>query len=599
MADNLRLQEWHSTQAWIDEKAGVGLGQVNIGILATDPQPVHSNDGQLTAVFFGELYYAESLRRQASAQASDAELILHLYETQGEQFINALEGVFVLAVWDAGKGSLLVANDRFGLLPTYYACYDGQLVFAPQMQAILADPAFDGKLDMTALAQFMRFQRLLGDRTFFEKLHLLPYGSLLTFSIAKGDIHVAHYWDFDKIPAWQAGTNFDDAVVEAGRLLRRSVETRVKGSQHLGVYLSGGLDSRTLAGFASQVCPSIVTLTYGVPNCRDVYYAGRIARRLKTRHHFFPLADGKWLRCHLDTHLKITEGFTTWTHSHAAVTLEPARGLMEINLTGYGGDQVLGGRALDYAPLLISAPDDIAVDCQAFAYLNQRFSWPGITEAEERYLYTPETFAAICGQALESMKRELNHFRLFPAACLWDFFCTIYQGTRLSNLNVLHQRAFFEARYPFYDYALVDWIYSMPLEHRLSDRLYLAVINREIPRVTWVPRDINDQLLTDHRLIRQAHGQWQKVRRYITGRQRRSIHEDPEGWLRHDLRDWAESLLFSRRTLERGIFNPAFLHSIFERHMSGREIHTIGKIAPIMTYEMMLRRFFDGSKESV
>ncbi len=148
-------------------------------------------------------------------------------------------------------------------------------------------------------------------------------------------------------------------------------------------------------------------------------------------------------------------------------------------------------------------------------------------------------------------------------------------------------------RYPFCDYALIDFVYSMPVEYRLKDRLYLVVINREIPAVTWVPRDTDEQLLVDRQWIRQAHGLWQKVCRRITGQQRRIIHEDPEGWLRRDLRDWAEALLFDPRTLERGIFSPAFLRSIFERHMSGHEVHTIGKIAPIMTYEMMLRRFYD------
>jgi len=135
----------------------------------------------------------------------------------------------------------------------------------------------------------------------------------------------------------------------------------------------------------------------------------------------------------------------------------------------------------------------------------------------------------------------------------------------------------------------------MPPEYRLHDRLYLDVINREIPAVTWVPRSTDGRLLVNRRFIRQAHGLWQAVRQRVTREHHRIIHEDPEGWLRRDLRDWAEELLFDPRTLARGIFSPVFLRSIFERHMSGHEMHTIGKIAPIMTYEMMLRRFYDES----
>jgi asparagine synthase (glutamine-hydrolysing) len=501
--------------------------------------------------------------------------------------------VFVLAIWDRNRQELIVANDRFGLCPLLYAHYNGVLAFAPEVEGILADPAFEKRLDLTGLAQFFRFQRLLGDRTFFEGLHVLPYASMLRFDQANDRVEVSHYWDFDQIPAWPASATFDDAVVEAGRLLRRAVDVRTQGGYRIGVYLSGGLDSRTLLGFASQICPPVVSLTYGVPGCRDAHYAERIARRLNSPHHFFPLVDGRWMREAADFHLQVTGGFAVWTHGHAAPTFMPGRDLMDVNLTGFGGDQVLGGRGLTYAPLLLTASDDVAFTCQAFSYLNQVFSWPGITEVEERSLYTPETYAQVAGRAWDSLREELERFSGFPHARRWDFFTTIHQGTRLSNLNVVYQRSFFEARYPFCDYALVDFVYSMPVEYRLNDRLYLDVINREIPAVTWVPRNTDGRLLVNRRWIRQAHGLWQAVCQRITREHRRIIHEDPEGWLRRDLREWAEELLFDPRTLARGIFNPAFLRSIFERHMSGHEVHTIGKIAPIMTYEMMLRCFYD------
>ncbi|MBU0704001.1 MAG: hypothetical protein KKC18_09090, partial [Chloroflexi bacterium] len=277
MADGLRLREWTRTQVWSDEQTGAGLGQVNIGFFSTDAQPSRSENGVLAVVFFGELYYTEPLRRQLAGEGyslelgSEAELILHLYQAKGESFIHDLEGVFVLALWDAERNRLLVANDRFGLVPTYYAHYDGMLIFAPEVKGILADPAFEKRLDLTSMAQFLRFQRLLGDYTFFEGLHLLPYGSLLRFDQASDTLAVSHYWDFDQIPVWSAGADFGDAVAETSRLLRQAVNVRTQGKHRIGVYLSGGLDSRTLLGFASQICPPVVSLTYGVPNCRDAH----------------------------------------------------------------------------------------------------------------------------------------------------------------------------------------------------------------------------------------------------------------------------------------------------------------------------------------
>jgi asparagine synthase (glutamine-hydrolysing) len=599
MAESLRLREWTRTQVWAEEQPGVGLGQVNIGLFSADAQPFQSEDEALAVVFFGELYYTEPLRRQLAADGysltlgTEAELICRLYQAKEESFIHDLQGIFVLALWDGKRGRLLVANDRFGLIPTYYANVDGKLVFAPEVKGILSDPAFEKRLDLTGMAQFFRFQRLLGDHTFFEGLHLLPHASLLRFDQASNSVDISHYWYFDQIPTWPAGATFDDAVEETGRLLRRAVQARTQGEHQVGVYLSGGLDSRTLLGLASQIHPPIVSLTYGVPNSRDVHYATRIARRVGSPHHLFLHADGHWVRDEADFHLEVTEGFTTWVHNHAAPTLMPARDLMDVNLTGFIGDGLLGARALTFATDIMDVVDDVDFIARMYVHYTQLFCWPGYTESEARLLFSETFYPQVRDLAFQSMSRELSKLEKFDFTHRLGFFNVIHQGTRLSNLNVVYQRAFFEARYPFCDYALAEFIYSMPIEYRLHDRLYLAMINREIPEVVWIPRNTDQLPLTDHRSVRQALNLWLKVRRRINKRQLRTIHEDPEGWLRRDLRNWAEELLFDRRTLERGIFNPAFLRSIFERHMSGREEHTIGKIAPIMTFEMMLRRFYD------
>ncbi|MBN1179507.1 MAG: hypothetical protein JXD18_09860 [Anaerolineae bacterium] len=587
MADALRLFEWAQAQTWAG--AGVGLGQVNIGLFSTDPQPLHSEDGTLSGVFFGELYRPALPRGEGSEIAH----IFRLYRERGDALLRDLEGVFVFALWDAARGHLLVANDRLGLIPTYYAHFDGRLVFAPQVKAILSDARFEKQLDLTAMAQFLRFQRLLGDRTFFEGVSLLPHGSLLRYVPAEDRLTVEHYWDFDQIPAWPAGATFEDAVVETGRLLRRAVEVRTGGEHRLGVYLSGGLDSRTLLALAAQIRPPVVSLTYGVPDCRDMYYARRIARRVGSPHHAFPLHDGRWVRGEVGLHLEITEGFVTWTHCHAAVTLRPGRELMDVNLSGFFGDQAVGARAIDHSPKAFGAVDALDFAVRMYDDFVNHYAWPGLTDAEERLLFSERFAPQLQGRAWASFLELTGHLNGCAPERKIDWLASLYQSGRLSNMNLVYQRAFFEARYPFCDYDLVDWVYAMPVDYRLNDRLYLEVMRREVPEVTWIPRDTDERLLVRPGFVRSAHGVYQKVRRRITGRTLRTIHEDPEGWLRHDLREWAEDVLLGERALGRGFYNPAFVRSLFERHMSGRQVHTIGQIAPLMTYEMMLRRFYD------
>ncbi|GAB4524208.1 MAG: hypothetical protein Fur0018_07560 [Anaerolineales bacterium] len=597
MGTRCTLHPWFQVQTWQDGRAS--LGQVNIGMFSAGEQPAHR--GHIHAVFFGELYNAEALHQELQhagdlpAPADEAALVAALYARQGADFPARLEGVFAAAVWDAARGELLLANDRMGLIPHYYAHLDGSLAFAPQVAAISSLPGFHKELDLDAVADFIRFQRLLGDKTFFTGIRLLPYGSLLRYRPADDHLEVTHYWDFDHTPAWN-GASFDETVEETARLLDAAVDKRLRPAWKNGVYLSGGLDSRTILGFAHRLGARLPSVTYGHPHSRDVHYAMQLAHRLGSPHRFFPQPDGRWMRNFAPIHLRAIEGQQAFLHAHASITLGAVReeGIMQVNLSGFNGDQLVGGRAMTYASKAVQAVDDTAFLAHWYHDLNQRFSWPGITEAEEKLLYTPSWYAQMRERAFESLRTALRPYLRYPLDRRVDFFALIHQGARLSNLNVVYQRGWFEARYPFCDYALLDFIHSMPTAYRIGDRLYLAVISRAIPKVTRVPRESDGLLPTTNTLRRQSHAWVQRIRRHLPfAPQEQILHGDPEDWLRHDLRDWAADILFDARTLERGIFSPDFLRSIYNRHMSGKELWTIGKIAPLITLEMTLRTFFD------
>lgn len=604
MAAALQIRPWVQTPVWADEAGGAGLGQANIGIFGTEQQPARNTAGVIAFVF-GEFYNAETLQgeMQKSGHAcqddSPAELVLRIYEVHGEALPGLLEGCFALAVWDAPRQKLILANDRLGLLPHYYAHFDGKLAFAPLVNAILRATDFERRLNLDAVAQFLRFQRLLGDNTFFEGLHLLPYGSILVYEAASDRLSVRHYWDFDQIPSWTPGVSFEEAVVETGRLLRRAVQKRLAGPYRPGVYLSGGLDSRTILGFGSQMGAKLPSVTYGFPTSDDVTYARQLARHLGSPNHFFPQENGRWLKDFADLHLTITEGHTSFIHAHASLALEASRQWLDVNLMGFNGDQFLGARAVEHATAAVNAPDDLAFLAILYQNFTHDFSWPGLTESEEKLLYRPEMYAQMRERAFESLRQELRPYLRFAPPQRLDYFTTVYQGTRLSNLNAIYMRAFFEVRYPFCDAALSDFVLSMPIEYRLHDRLYLAVISREIPAVTRIPRDTDGLLPTDRQWVRKAHALGRKIDRHLIQPLRphrpawQRLHGDPENWLRNDLGEWAAGILFDPRTTSRAFFDPAFVRSLLERHLRGKELWTVGKVAPLVTFEMMLRRFYD------
>ena len=594
-------RDWYVVETYADEQQGLGLGRIGIGIFNQERQPIRSEDGNLLIFLSGEFYNALELRRDLEAKGypfrdnSDLELVLRLYQERGDAFIHDLEGVFALLIWNRARQELIVANDRLGLYPTYYANYDGKLVFAPETKGILCDPDFRKELNLTALAEYMRFQHLLGDKTFFESIRLLPSASLLTYDLSTASCSIRPYWTFDDIP-YRPDVSFDEAVEEAGRLLRRAVQRLSGDAYRLGVYLSGGLDSRTILGLVER--RPVASLTYGVRNCRDVYYARRIAKAVGSDHHWFDIPNGEWVKEHVDFHLDLTEGFHSWIHAHGISTLPQARQLMDVSLTGWGGGTVMGHNDT-IEPLQLCAVDDAAFVTRLFYLFNQKYTWPSLTEAEEGLLYCEPIRNKVRGLAFDSFRAEVSSYLGYRTDVRGEYFYINNHCRRLTQNLVTFTRSHVEVRFPFFDYDLFEFLYSLPALLRGHRKMYRAVIQREIPRLAHIPYDHDEFLPTTHSWMRGVHAVALKLKRRFNRHlwplfpERYTLYADYENYLRGELCDWAEDILFDECTTERGIFAPAFLRTLMDRHLSGLEEWTIGKIAPIITYEMMLRRLHD------
>ncbi len=587
-------RDWFVADSFVDRERNLAIGRIGIGIFNTAPQPVWNSTRTVAMTMAGELYNRDALSRNGAAE-SDEQVVLGLYERLKDNFVSRLNGAFVIAIWDKTRNCLLIANDRFGSYPLFYTCHAGCLIFAPEMKGILCDDTFPRKLDLTALAQYIRFQHLLGQRTFFEDIELLPSASLLVYDLSTASCRVRPYWTFDDIP-YHPEVSFDEVVEEVGRLLRRAVQRLSGDAYRPGVYLSGGLDSRTILGMIER--RPVVSLAYGTRDCRDVYYARRIAKAMGSDHHWFDLSGGGWVKEHVDFHLDLVEGFHSWIHAHGISTLPQARQLMDVNLTGWGGGTVMGHND-SIEPLQISAVDDAALIVRLFYMFNQKYTWPSITEPEENLLYREPIRRKVLGLAFDSFRAEMSRYLNCRPDVRGEYFYIRNHCGRLTQNMVTFMRSHVEVRFPFLDYDLFEFLYSLPAPLRGHRTMYRAVIQREIPQLAYIPYDHDELLPTTQPLIGGMHTLGVKLKRRFNRHlwpifpARPTLYADYENYLRCELRPWAEDILFDRRTTERGIFNPAFLRTLMDRHLSGLEEWTIGKIAPVITYEMMLRRFYD------
>jgi asparagine synthase (glutamine-hydrolysing) len=593
MASAMSHRDWFVTENISNDELNLAIGRIGIGIFNRTPQPVWNAAHTIALVMAGEFYDMDKPKDHLS-ETSDEQIALALYESLGDEFVNQLNGAFIIAIWDKPRYQLLIANDRFGLYPLYYAHYNGRFIFAPEMKGILCDPDFHRKLDLTALAEYMRFQHLLGDKTFFEGLKLLPNASLLRYNIQTDQLIIRPYWDFSRIPSLPMNLTFAEATEEAGRLLEAAINRLTTGDYRFGVYLSGGLDSRVILGLINQDIFPITTITFGQQGCRDVAYAQKLASKVGTQHHFFEFPDGKWVKDFADLHLKLTEGFHSWIHAHGISILDQVRPLLEINLTGYGGAE------LNWEdPALLQARDDISFSSRLFHLLCQEVTWSSTDEAEERFLFSPKIATQMYGLAFDSFRGELAKYEHLPYPQRAAYLSRFTSDRRLFQYYTVFHRSYFEQRFPFADYAYTEFIYALPPEMLFKRKLRRAVILNRMRPLACIPYDKDNLPITNHEVFRIAAKLVQKSKSYINNHivpiftEYTTLYADYENWLRNELREWGESILLGERTLQRGIFNPDYLHSLWKRHLSGLEPDMIGKIAPIMTYEMMLRRFYD------
>jgi asparagine synthase (glutamine-hydrolysing) len=246
---------------------GVALGHRRLSIidLETGQQPMSTADGRYTTVFNGEIYNFQELRRELEGQGvrfrtrSDTEVLLEAYAAWGRGALEKLRGMFAFAVWDAHERRLFAARDRLGVKPLYYAQLPEELIFASEMKGLLAHPDIMRELDHTALDDFLTYLYVPAPRTIFRGISELPPAHWLEWQ--DGRLRLERYWDVEFDPDKR---DFLGTVQELQHALHEAVGVRLVSDVPLGVFLSGGIDSSTVAALmARQVAEPVRAFTLG------------------------------------------------------------------------------------------------------------------------------------------------------------------------------------------------------------------------------------------------------------------------------------------------------------------------------------------------
>jgi len=327
----------------------VTLGFCRLAIIDLSPlgnQPMPNEDGSVQLVFNGEIYNFQELRRDLEGKGhrfrsqADSEVIVHAYEEWGKDFLDHLQGMFALALWDQKDQRLILARDRLGIKPLYYTFQKGRLAFASEIKALLEIPEIRPRVNLQALYDYLGFEFVPSPLTMFEGIEKLPPGNRLIFQ--KGTATREVYWDLNR-----PGTSLsqEEAVAELRRLLQETVAKHLISDVPLGVFLSGGLDSSTLVALMRRLGVSPLrtfSIGYPDPSFSELPYAEIVAKAFDTEHTVLmipevTLEDLKKAVWHLD------EPMTDLSALPLYLVCREAKKYVTVCLSGEGGDEVFAG----------------------------------------------------------------------------------------------------------------------------------------------------------------------------------------------------------------------------------------------------------------
>src|ERR1043165_4588747 len=257
MRDVLRHRGPDGAGLWIDGPVGLGHRRLSIVDLAGGHQPMANEDESVWITYNGEIYNHAALRPGLEAAGhvyrtrSDTETILHLYEEDGERCVEKLQGMFAFAIWDKNHGRLLLARDRLGIKPLYYAITDDEIVFASEIKAILASGAVRPEFNEAVLPEFLANRFVAGDETFFRGIHKLIPGRTFSWSMPDG-VARRRYWK-PPAPDERTDVSLERAASDVRDRLSAVVRSHLMSDVPLGLFLSGGLDSSAIAALMARV----------------------------------------------------------------------------------------------------------------------------------------------------------------------------------------------------------------------------------------------------------------------------------------------------------------------------------------------------------
>lgn len=591
MVDRLVHRGPDESGLFVNKTHTVCLGHRRLSIidLHTGRQPLGNQDGSVTVAFNGEIYGFQALRRELEERghrfrtATDTEVIVHLYEDDGEEALHRLTGMFAIALWDEDNQCLLLARDRLGKKPLYYAIGPDALVFASEIDPLTLVPWLSRDIDELALDRFLTLGYIPAPATIYSGVQKLEAGEYLV--VRKGNLQRRHYWSLNAVPPTSA-VAWPDAKAELVRRVRQATRVRLVSDVPIGCFLSGGVDSSIVLAMMAELSDRPVR-TFSMGFVEEQYselpYARTLARHFGTDHHEYVLEpNGVEVLDRLISH--VGEPFADSSCLPTWYLAEMTRKSVPVALTGDGGDELFGGyrwystgrllnrlavvppavwRVIGRLSSLSSAAGLRRVTKLAdvltlhpggrYARLRQQ-----MTSETKKRIYAPEFFARTQGEALGWLAQRYDampgddQLNRMMAADLASYMAEDLL-VKVDRMSMAHS---LECRSPLLDIDVVTLALQMPSALKIAGPL-ISTNQRTSVGGKWILREAFRDRFPEGFLERPKQG----------------FGVPLERWFKSHMRDLLYERVLNGTVLQSRRFNLKALHRLVEEHFEGRADH--------------------------
>jgi asparagine synthase (glutamine-hydrolysing) len=565
----------------------IGLGSRRLSIIdvAGGQQPIANEAETMWIVFNGEIYNYRQLRLYLQKKGhhfrtqADTEVILHLYEEFGLECVEHLDGIFVFAIWDEARREVIIGRDRLGIKPVYYTEAAGHFIFGSEMKVILRHPAVKAEIDLIALNEYLSFEYVPTPRTILRQIQRLEPGHTLRYS--HQGVQLQQYWRLSLARSEnRPPVNWRDYAAMLYDTLKSSVERELVSDVPVGVLLSGGLDSSTIAALMAQLYPGTVnsySIGFEEASFDESGYARQVAGYLGTAHHELILTSKMAAQMVPSITDFLDEPFGDSSLIPTFLLAKFAGQQVKVVLGGDGGDELFAGyptllahrmievyerlvpwslrsnlapKVLDLLPVSFN---NISFDFRVRRFLAGRgvplqtrhHRWLGSFVDEEKEQLLQDWFKPVLRQTYTqayAQARECDA-RLPLNQILYTDMKLYLEGDILYKVDRASMAASLEVRVPFLNRQVVDFATGLPLELKLHGWTSKYLLKKSMEGL--LPAEI--------------------IRRPKKGFNMPVAH-----WLSGELRELVLDMLGPERLRRQGFFNYDYVKQLLADHFAYR-----------------------------